>query len=57
MFHPRRDVWQEHFEWRGPELRGRTPVGRVTIEVLAINDPDIRTVRRQLMSEPLYPLE
>lgn len=57
LFHPRRDIWQDHFEWHGPELRGRTPVGRVTIEVLAINDPDIRAVRHQLMSEGLYPLD
>jgi hypothetical protein len=57
LFHPRRDVWQDRFEWRGVELRGRTPVGRVTIEVLAINDPDIRAVRRQLMNEHVYPLE
>jgi hypothetical protein len=48
---------RSNFEWRGPELRGRTPVGRVTIEVLTINDPDIRTVRRQLMSKALYLLE
>lgn len=37
LFHPRRDVWTDHFEWDGPVLVGRTTVGRTTIRVLAIN--------------------
>jgi hypothetical protein len=24
LFHPRRDNWEEHFEWRGASLVGRT---------------------------------
>ncbi len=37
LFHPRREGWTEHFRWNGPELQGLTPVGRVTVHVLAIN--------------------
>jgi hypothetical protein len=39
LFHPRRHKWDRHFRWSGPILVGRTPVGRVTIQVLDMNDP------------------
>jgi hypothetical protein len=54
LFHPRRDIWNEYFRWDGPELTGRTPVGRVTIAVLAINDPEFVDVRRALQNEGVY---
>jgi len=28
LFHPRRDNWSESFVWNGPELAGRTAIGR-----------------------------
>jgi hypothetical protein len=40
LFHPRRQLWHEHFERRGPAIVGRTPVGRATIEVLQLNAED-----------------
>jgi hypothetical protein len=39
LFHPRRHKWHEHFQWDGPCLVGRTPIGRATIAVLEINLP------------------
>jgi hypothetical protein len=39
LFHPRREVWADHFTWSGVELRARSPQGRATIAVLRINDP------------------
>ena len=24
LFHPRQDLWRDHFEWDGPDLVGRT---------------------------------
>jgi hypothetical protein len=51
LFHPRRDLWRDHFEWQGTELLGRTPMGRVTVRVLAINAPDFRAVRDSLQRE------
>jgi hypothetical protein len=45
LFHPRRDSWADHFVWDGPELKARTQMGRVTIAVLVINDPEIVAVR------------
>lgn len=38
LFNPRTDVWAEHFAWNGAILEGLTAVGRVTIQVLRIND-------------------
>jgi hypothetical protein len=38
LFHPRRDRWVDHFEFRGAYLEGLTPSGRATVEVLDLND-------------------
>ena len=51
LFHPRRDQWGDHFEWNGADLVGTTTVWRVTIQVLAINDPGFRAVRTALRDE------
>jgi hypothetical protein len=51
LFHPRRDTWRDHFEWAGPDLVGKTPVGRATIQALAIDDPSLRAVRVALRDE------
>jgi hypothetical protein len=55
LFHPRKDKWSEHFEWNAAELAGRTAIGRITIQVLAINDPDFLAVREALMEEGVLP--
>ena len=55
LFHPRKDEWTEHFQWADATLFGLTPVGRATIQVLGINDPNAIAVRESLMSEGVYP--
>jgi hypothetical protein len=50
LFNPRTDNWTEHFYWIGARLHGRTGIGRVTIEVLRIND-DLRVAHRRLLAE------
>jgi len=57
LFHPRQDRWSEHFEWEGAELVGRTAVGRITIQVLAINASDFLAVRETLIEERRFPVE
>lgn len=57
LFHPRMDKWSEHFEWTGSVVGGRTAIGRVTIHVLAINDPDFLAMREALMEEQTFLLE
>jgi hypothetical protein len=48
LFHPRRDIWAEHFVWNGPRLEARTPIGRATIALLLINHPELVTLRNTL---------
>jgi hypothetical protein len=57
LFNPRTDDWNEHFRWRGPQLVGRSPVGRATIEVLGINGTDRIAHRRLLIQAGLFPLK
>lgn len=51
LFHPRRHKWDYHFRWDGPILIGRTAIGRTTIDVLAINNPDAVAHRQSLIEE------
>ena len=40
LFHPRRQNWDEHFEWQGISLISKTAGGRTTIRVLNMNSED-----------------
>jgi len=51
LFNPRSDEWSQHFRWSGERLKGKTPQGRTTIEVLRINRPDVVALRRSLRAE------
>jgi hypothetical protein len=55
LFNPRRQKWSRHFRWKGPILVGRTPVGRATIAVLAMNLPHRVAQRAALISEGVFP--
>ena len=48
LFHPRRQQWEEHFEWQGIRIAGKTPEGRTTVRVLEMNSDeqiDLRLAR------------
>ena len=51
LFHPRTDMWEEHFEFEGARIVGRTPVGRATVHVLAMNADDLLLIRVELRKE------
>ena len=55
LFNPRQDEWNDHFEWDVALIRGKTPIGRVTIEVLRINLLERVEHRRLLMLAGLFP--
>lgn len=55
LFHPRRDDWSEHFEWQEALLAGRTPIGRATVKLLAVNHPDYVLLRESLIDEGTFP--
>ncbi|HXE54688.1 MAG TPA: hypothetical protein VN541_16825 [Tepidisphaeraceae bacterium] len=48
LFNPRRENWTSHFRWEGLKLIGLTQTGRVTIDVLNINDP-LRIAARETL--------
>lgn len=55
LFDPRRQSWRRHFEWYGAVLVGRTRVGRATVAVLNINDPQRVELRQTLMGAGEWP--
>ncbi len=50
LFHPRRQRWDEHFEWQSGVLVGKTTIGRTTIVVLRINAEEQVQLRLALAS-------
>ena len=51
LFHPRNDIWGEHFAFDGARIIGRTPIGRTTVNVLAMNADDLLLIRIELGKE------
>ena len=49
LFHPRTDYWHEHFEYVGAVISGITPIGRVTVYVLNINEAQRLRLRYRLL--------
>jgi len=54
LFHPRRDIWSEHFRWDGPRLQAISQIGRMTIALLLVNDPEVIAVRNALQEEGVF---
>ena len=48
LFHPRRDRWEDHFEWRGYRIEPLTPVGAATVRLLRLN-ADQRIAERRIL--------
>ena len=46
LFHPRHQVWAEHFVQIGPLIIGKTAVGRTTVQVLNMNSDDQVALRQ-----------
>lgn len=59
LFNPRTDDWNSHFIWSadGIDLIGLTPIGRITVAVLKINDAKRRYLRRLWTELRLHPPE
>ena len=55
LFNPRRHRWTRHFRWDRAFLFGRTPIGRVTIALLHINDEYRVELRELLIKEGAFP--
>jgi hypothetical protein len=48
LFNPRTDRWSDHFAWAegGVVIKGRTPIGRATVDALVMNHPNMVATRR-----------
>jgi hypothetical protein len=57
LFHPRRQIWEEHFAWSEDKARviGLTAVGRATVEALRMNRPQMVMLRRYWVALGLHP--
>lgn len=49
LYHPRKDIWRDHFELDGGVLVGKTPAARATIFVLRINEQQAIEFRELLL--------
>lgn len=58
LYHPRRQVWPEHFAWSkdGAILEGLTSIGRVTVTALHINRPQMIRLRGLWIKMELFPV-
>ena len=57
LFHPRRDIWAEHFRWSPTKTRiiGRPAIGRVTVIALRLNRLTLVGARRLWARHGLHP--
>ncbi|CAN5640577.1 hypothetical protein BH23PLA1_BH23PLA1_10610 [soil metagenome] len=54
LFHPRREVWEDHFAIHAALIVGSTPNGRSTVHVLAMNLGYRLHVRAELVALGLF---
>jgi hypothetical protein len=59
LFHPRQDVWSEHFAWTEAFtlIIGLTPMGRATVELLQMNSQNLQNWRRVMRLAGQHPPE
>jgi hypothetical protein len=57
LFHPRHDIWSEHFRWSldGTRIIGLTPIGRATVEALQLNHSLIVATRELWVRAGVHP--
>lgn len=57
LFHPRQQLWEEHFVWSADALKivGITPTGRATVSALKLNRAGVINLRKLLKVAGLHP--
>lgn len=57
LFHPRQQIWAEHFAWTeaGTKIQGLTPVGRATVSTLKVNNEYVVASRQIWVAENWHP--
>ena len=54
LFHPRLHKWNRHFLIDGSLIRGRTAIGRVTVNLLSMNEEHRVALREELIRQGLF---
>jgi hypothetical protein len=49
LFHPRRHRWSDHFVFDGVRINGIGPIGRATVQLLAMNDARRLELRNEIL--------
>jgi hypothetical protein len=55
LYHPRKDLWSDHFRLNGAQIEALTPVGRVTVRLLQMNKSTRIKEREILISLNRFP--
>ena len=55
LFHPRTDLWGDHFDWDDYQLIGKTDVGLLTIRLLDLNHERRVKIRQAEQMFGLFP--
>jgi hypothetical protein len=57
LYHPRQDIWAEHFQWSDDDLHlvGLSPNARATIDLLKLNRINAVNLRKLLKMADLHP--
>jgi hypothetical protein len=55
LFHPRQQSWDDHFRLNGAVIEPLTPEGRVTVNLLRINDSERVAEREVALQLGLFP--
>jgi hypothetical protein len=57
VFHPRKQIWQDHFRWAGNRVVGLTPAGRATVAALRMNREIALAIRAEEARLGRHPAE
>lgn len=57
LFHPRQQIWDEHFDWNedDTQVMGKTACGRATVQALQLNRAGAINLRLLLANAGLHP--
>lgn len=57
LFHPRKNIWTDHFKLVGEQIEPQTAHGRVTVRLLRLNETERLLERAVLVALGRYPLD
>lgn len=54
LYHPRHNVWMQHFRWENAWITPLTATGRATVALLRFNESERLTLRENLIRQGRY---